>query len=202
MGTRFTLGVAVLASLAADVALKSPANRGELMWACYWASSTVGLGLLINWPILVSSGVVFFAGLGLPAWAVSVFMDRHVEITSVLIHVVPLIAGLRYISRTSAIPNYCATLAWLLFAVPFGLSWKLCDPKAMINLSHWDRWPVPEVIPPGWPFYGALGVAAFLMVNFAVLGLNYVLQRRAPGISGQNVGQGSQGSVISVTVSR
>ena len=178
IGSR-VLGLIVLASLAADVALKSSANRGELMWACYWASSTLGVGLLAGSPILVTSGVIFFAGLGMPAWMVSVFMDRHVEITSVLIHVVPLVSGLYCISKASAIPKYCAAFAWLLFAIPFVVSWKLSDPKAMINLSHWDRWPVPTLLHPGWPFYGALAAVTFLMVNFAALVLNYALQRRA-----------------------
>ncbi len=166
----------VLVFLLADVALKNPADREEVMWSCYWAAAAVGVGMLIHSARLIAAGAIFLAGLGVPAWSVSVLMDGRVEITSILMHVIPLALGLYAVLRVAEIPKYSATLAWLLFVVPFALAWRFCDPAAMINLSHWKRWPIPELIPHTWLFYavvlggsmGMIWLAAFriqTMVN-------------------------------------
>ena len=95
-------------------------------------------------------------GLGVPAWGVSVLMDGNVELTSVLIQLIPLAIRLYAMMVAAEIPKYSATsatLAWLLFGVPFVLAWQFCDPAAMINLSHWNRVPVPDLIPNTWLSY-------------------------------------------------
>ena len=173
------LGCIVLASLVVDVLLKSPANRQEIMWACYWASGALGIGMLTGSVSLVAGAVIFFAGLGLPAWIVSILIDRQTEATSVLIHVVPLLAGLYFVSRLAVLPRHSAALAWLLFGIPFGLSWHFCDPAAMINLSHWTRWPVPQVVPHPWQFYVAVLVISVALVNSVAVVLKSMLERES-----------------------
>lgn len=168
--------VLVLVSLAVDVALKSPADRGELMWACYWASCVAGIGMLLRSPLLVAGGVIFFGGLGCSAWIVSTFMDGRTEVTSILIHIVPLLAGFFYISQFSRLPVYSGWVAWLLFVVPFTLSWKICAPDAMINRSHWTRWPVPTLIPGGWPVYLTLLLMTGVLVWIAASAFRHMLQ--------------------------
>jgi hypothetical protein len=178
------LGCIVLASLVADVLLKSPANRQEIMWACYWASGALAMGMLIGSENLVSGAVIFFAGLGLPAWIISILIDGQTEATSVLIHVVPLLAGLHFVSRLAVLPKHSAAFAWLLFGIPFALSWHFCDPAAMINLSHWTRWPIPQLVPHPWQFYIALLLLSVALVNSVAIALKSILERASgPALS-------------------
>jgi hypothetical protein len=169
----------VLLSLSADLLLKSSADMQEVMWACYWASVSVTAGIFLNSDKLVSWGVVFFAGLGLPAWLLGILIYGQVEITSVLIHTIPLIAGLYYMSGMTALPKHSAVGAWLLYSAPFVLAWRFCDPDAMINLSHWARSPLPSVLPHVWQFYVALMTVSAVMVTAAASMMNYILVRRA-----------------------
>ena len=171
------LGCVVLASLLADVLLKSPANRQEIMWACYWASGALAVGMLIGSESLVSGAVIFFAGLGVPAWMISILIDGQTQTTSVLIHVVPLLAGLYFVSRLAVLPRYSAAFAWLLFGIPFALSWHFCDPASMINLSHWARWPIPQLVPHPWQFYVGLLLTSVVLVNSVAIGLKLILDR-------------------------
>jgi len=147
------------------------------MWACYWASGALAMGMLIGSESLVSGAVIFFAGLGLPAWIVSILIDGQTEATSVIIHVVPLLAGLYFVSRLAVLPKHSAVLAWLLFGIPFALSWVLCDPAAMINLSHWTRWPIPQVVPHPWQFYVGLFLISVALVNSVATVLKSILER-------------------------
>lgn len=173
------LACAVLVLLITDVLLKNPADRQELMWACYWASVSVAAGMLLKLDTLVAGGVVFFAGLGLPTWLLGTLIDSQIEITSVLLHIIPLAAGLVYISTKAALPRYSAVSAWLLYVVPFGLAWRYCKPNAMINLSHWARWPVPSVIHHIWQFYVVLMVISAGMVSAAAGMMNSILVHRS-----------------------
>jgi len=171
------LGCIVLASLIVDVLLKSPANRQEIMWACYWASGALAIGMLTGCADLVSGAVIFFAGLGVPAWIISILIDGQTEVTSVLIHVVPLLAGLYFVSRLAVLPRHSAAFAWLMFGVPFALSWQFSNPAAMINLSHWRRWPIPQVVPHPWQFYVGLLLISVALVNLVAITMRSILKR-------------------------
>lgn len=164
-------GLLVMVFLVADVALKNPADREEVMWACYWAAASVGVGVLLHSARLTAAGVIFLAGLGVPAWTVSVLMEGNVEMTSVLMHLMPLAIGLYAVRTAADVPKYSAPLAWLLFAIPFALAWKFCNPDAMINLSHWSRWPVPLLMPHMWLFYGLLLAGSAGMIWVAACGI-------------------------------
>ncbi len=174
-----TLGCTVIVLLVVDVFLKNPADRQELMWACYWASISVAAGMIFRVDVLVSAGTVFLAGLGLPTWLLGTFMDSQMEATSVLLHVIPLVAGLLYLTKVTALPKYSAAGAWLLYVVPFGLAWRFCTPDAMINLSHWTRWPVPSVLPHTWQFYVLLMSVSAVMVIVAAGMLDSLVARNS-----------------------
>ena len=173
------LGLLVLIFLMADVALKDPADREEVMWACYWAAASVGVGMLIQSARLIAAGAIFLAGLGVPAWSVSVLMDGKVAITSILMHLIPLTLGLYVVSRVAEVPKHSATLAWLLFGVPFALAWQFCDPGAMINLSHWTRWPIPELMPNTWLFYVVVLAGSAGMIWLAAFRIQVMVNRNA-----------------------
>ena len=168
MNRRMSLLLAgmVLLSLMADLFLKQLQDIQEAMWACYWAAASIVAGVLLKSKRLVSCGVVFFVALGLPAWLLSIFLyDGHFEITSVLMHTVPLLSGLYYLSGSTSLPKYSAAGAWLLYAVPFGLSWRICKPSAMINLSRWEQWPLSGLLHHEWQFYGLLMTVSMVLVT-------------------------------------
>ena len=177
IGSR-VLALLLVGSLAADVLLKDVGDMQQLMWACYWASACVVIGIFFRNDALVSWGVIFFAGLGLPAWLVGVAMYREVEVTSVLMHTIPLLAGLYYMSGMTAMPRYSYVGAWLLYVVPFGLSWRFCSAEAMINLSHWVQRPLRHTLPSNTAFYSVLLVLSAVMVLAAYAAMQYVLMRR------------------------
>lgn len=173
------LGCIVLILLMIDVLLKSPENRQEIMWACYWASTSVATGMLFGSDRLVSGGVIFLAGLGIPAWLLSTLVVGQMEIISVLFHIVPFVAGSCYVLTMASLPRYAATLAWLLYAVPFALSWQFCEPGTMINLSHWTRWPIPGLLPYKWQFYIVLLIASLTMVTLIASTIRSILTSKS-----------------------
>jgi hypothetical protein len=184
----------LLVSLIADILLKNPIDMQEVMWACYWASVSVVAGIFFRSDMLVSWGFIFFIGLGLPAWLLGILMSRKVDITSVLIHTVPLVAALYYVKGMRELPKYSFVGAWLLYVVPFGLAWRFCNAEAMINLSHWVQRPLLSVLPRQWEFYLLLMILSAVMVMAASGVMNYILVQRVHS-DGIKTGLGSGSKV-------
>ncbi len=172
------MGFVVLLFLVIDVGLKDPADREEAMWACYWAGASIGLGILVHSIRLIAAGAIFLVGLGVAAWSVSILMDGKTEITSVLMHLIPLGIGLYVVCGAAEVPKHSGTLAWLLFGVPFALAWQFCDPAATINLAHWNRWPVPALMPHIWLFYTIVLLGSAGMIQIADFGVRLIVARR------------------------
>jgi hypothetical protein len=161
----------VSVTLLMDLLLKNTSDLQEGMWACYWASGAILVGVIGGWDRPVAWGVVFFGSIGLPAWLLGFLFGRQVYVTSILIHTIPLGAGLLYLSGLKRLPRFSAVGAWLLYAIPFGMAWYVCDPSAMINLTHLKVSLLPGFFPQLWEFYtGALvlsgvssGIVAWLL---------------------------------------
>jgi len=160
---------AIVLCLASDLYLKAPVDLQEVMWACYWGSLVIMFGVYFQYDILVSCGVVFFAGLGLPAWLLGLLLGNPLEPTSILIHTIPLIAGGIYVSKMKSLPRYSTLGAWLLYVIPLAVAWEFCDPEKKINLSHWIWPPAKKVLPRTWEFQalllGTSAVTVFLAKN-------------------------------------
>lgn len=171
--------VLIFTSLFADLCLKSAADRQQVMWSCYWGAVAVASGILIASDRLVAWGTVFFAGLGLPAWLLGFIFSTRVEATSVLIHTLPLIAGLIYIRSLPALPAWSALGAWLLYVVPFTLSWDITSPGQMINLSHWSRSAMPFLPFQPWQFYMIILPLSLVTVLLADWLISFWLAHRA-----------------------
>jgi hypothetical protein len=178
LGRSRMLGSGVLVLLVVDVFLKSPGNRQEILWACYWASAAVGIGMCFVSDMLVSAGVIFFAGLGIPGWLLGAIIDGRIETISVLFHVLPFAGGCYYVSTMTSLPKYSAALAWLLYGIPLSLAWEFCEPGLTINLSHWTRWPVPQVVPYLWQFYSMLILLTMALVAWVARIINSILTTR------------------------
>ncbi|HUY80611.1 MAG TPA: hypothetical protein VMU92_02705 [Acidobacteriaceae bacterium] len=173
------MAILIFVCLIADLRLKNAADLQQVLWSCYWGAIVIASGILAASERLVAWGTVFFAGLGVPAWLLGLVLDFHLEVTSVLIHTLPFVAGLIYIRKMSALPAHSALGAWSLYIVPFIFSWKLTNPDAMINLSHWNRSAVPSLPIHVWQFYLLLIPISFLTILLAVWFINRWLARRA-----------------------
>jgi hypothetical protein len=173
----FLASIALLI-IALDFLLKSPENRQEILWACYWASLAIITGIYFRWIPLVAWGVVFFAGLGLPAWMLGALFIERPAITSVLLHTIPFVAGLYAIIPLQRLPRGSALGAWMLFLVPFGLAWEFCRQSSAINLSHWAHWSLGGTLHNQWQFYGLLWLLTLLTLSLAAMALNGVLAYR------------------------
>ena len=166
--------------LVADLLMKSSADLQQVMWACYWASAAIIVGVTLGLDRPVAWGVVFFSGIGLPAWLLGFLFGRPLySATSVLIHSAPLVAGLVYFMKMRALPRYTAFGAWLLYVVPFVLAWRYCNPAAMINLSHLRGSMLPEFFPGLREFYAATFLATGISVGLMAYLFDRLLRYRA-----------------------
>src|SRR5579864_2620270 len=161
------LAVGIVLALAADLSLKDYADLQQVLWSCYWASIAVAMGIFIRVDWLVSSGLVFFLGLGMPVWLLGQLAGRQVDPTSVLIHTLPPAAAALYISQKFQVTKYSAAMAWLLYAIPLALAWLLCDPRENVNLAHAVWPPVAGVLPHLWQFHAFLLGTAAMTVTLA-----------------------------------
>lgn len=177
-GARILAGVVCL-TLLFDLLLKSSADLQQAMWACYWASGAILVGVVSGWNRPLACGAVFFAGIGLPAWLLGLLFGRPIYTTSVLIHTVPLAAGLLYLTEMRELPKYTALGSWLIYVVSFVLAWFFCSPSAMINLSHLSASLLPGFFPSFWQFYAASILLSGISVKFVTILFNRVLRNRA-----------------------
>lgn len=152
------LAVFVVLALIVDLLMQKTSDPQTGMWACYWASGVIVVGVMAGWDQPVAWGVIFFEGVGLPSWLLGVLLGKPVYVTSVLIHIIPLVAGLLYMRRFNELPRFSVLGAWLLSVVPFAVAWYVCDPSRMIDLTHLNRSMLPFILPQVWQFYTALAV--------------------------------------------
>ncbi len=177
-GARAAAFILVL-SIAGDLLLKKPFDWQQLLWSCYAGSVAVALGIFLRSNLLVSSGLVFFAGLGMPAWLLGRFMDTQVDPTSVLIHAVPLVAGALYVSSMDALPRHTVAGGWLLHAVPLWLSAVFCDPAENINLAQTVWPPLARFLPHLWEFQALILTASAATMTLVAYAINRILASRA-----------------------
>lgn len=171
--------ILIVLSIAVDLLLKKPFDWQQLLWSCYAGSAAVALGVFLRSNLLVSSGLVFFAGLGMPAWLLGRLADNQIDPTSVLIHAVPLVAGALYVSSLPALPKRSVAGAWLLHAIPLWAAAVFSDPAQNINLAHSVWRPLARVMPHPWEFQAVILAASFATMTLAAHAINYTLTRHA-----------------------
>ena len=177
-GARVT-AIAIVLSIAVDLLLKEPFDWQELLWSCYAGSAAVALGVLIRSNLLVSSGLVFFAGLGMPAWLLGRFVDSQLDPTSILIHALPIVAGVLYVSNMASLPRASAAGGWLLHALPLWAASLFADPALNINLAHTAWPPLARFMPQVWEFHAVILAASAITMALAAYAINQVLVGRA-----------------------
>jgi hypothetical protein len=171
--------VLVLLALAVDLLLKDKTNLQQVFWSCYWGALAVAVGIVMRSSRLVASGVVFFVGVGSPAWLLGRLAEEQLDPTSVLIHFLPLIAGALYITQLSRLPRYSAAGAWLLHAAPLAMARIFCDPAANINMAHASWPPLTRFLPHLWEFHVLVLATSAATVTLAAWAIDHVLASRA-----------------------
>jgi hypothetical protein len=165
-----TLAIPVVLTLILDVASKSTANMAEVLWSCYWASALIAIGIMVDSELLVSAGFIFQAAVGGPAWTIGLIYGSDVQFPSLLLHIVPPLVGLLYVSGMAEIPKAAAAvIAWLVHPVSLfaSLLWK--DDQLNVNFSIAVWPPVARFFP--LPLFQALLVLTSLLLVIAMAGL-------------------------------
>jgi hypothetical protein len=164
-----TLAIPVVLTFILDLASKHTANMVEVLWSCYWASALIAIGLMIDSELLVAAGFIFQAAVGGPAWTLGMIYYHNVQLTSALLHVIPPLAGLLYISRMPEIPKAAPAIAWLLHPVSLFASLLWRNEQLNVNFTN-AVWP-PLAGFFGLPVFQALLVLTSLLLVLGLSGL-------------------------------
>jgi len=139
-------------------------HLGEMLWACHVASLLVGLGMLARQAWLVATGTLFHVGVGLPAYILDVVVLRSTTVTSVLVHVVPPLLGLRALRREQAWPRWTPLAAGALYLCLIPASRWLTAPALNVNLAFRPWAPLATLSPsPCVSWLGNLAAMAVLL---------------------------------------
>lgn len=152
---------------------------GDLLFGCHVSALATAMGLLINSRRVVSSGLVFAMGFGLPMWIILVISEGTTNLLSVFLHLVPPLAAALYVRR-HGMSRGAWLWSWLLFIALLPVSYLLTDPALNINLVHR---PSPEMAyfvstPWGTRIFGS--VVAWVLLLLADFVLARTLAARAP----------------------
>ena len=134
------LAVPVVLTFILDLASKNTANMVEVLWSCYWASALIAIGLTVDSELLVAAGFIFQAAVGGPAWTLGLIYRQDMELTSALLHIVPPLAGLLYVSSSRPIPKAAPAIAWLVHPVSLFASLLWRNEELNVNFSS-AVWP-------------------------------------------------------------
>jgi hypothetical protein len=111
--TQIALGIAVLLSLLLHALSKPGDVKWEMLWNCNVFSLIIAIGLLTGSARAVAAGFLFHISLGFFGWAVMVVTTRWISATSILVHVLPPVAGALYLWN-SQWPRHTALIAWFI----------------------------------------------------------------------------------------
>ncbi len=128
--------VAIVAALLAHAGItKFPDLLPEMLYVCHIASFTLALGLLLQRPLLVAIGFVFHLGVGFPTWGLDIVVMQTTTPTSILVHLLPLLAGYFYLRKTG-IPKGATAGALGMCALLVPVSYWGTPPALNVNVVH------------------------------------------------------------------
>jgi hypothetical protein len=161
------LAAAVLGTLALHAAHKLEHGLiGEMLWACHVASLLIATGILTRQIWLVAVGTVFHMAVGIPAYALDVIMLQQTTVTSVLVHVVPPLAGFLALRAEASWPRWTPMAAVALYVALIPLSRWLTEPSLNVNLAF-APWP-PFATVSTSPWITWLGNVAWMAIVLPV----------------------------------
>lgn len=123
----------------------------EMLWACHVASLAIGLGILAHQTWLVAVGTLFHAAVGAPAYLLDVIVLGTTTFSSVLIHVLPPLAGVMVLRRAAPWPPWTPLAAGSLYLVLLPISRWCTDPALNVNLAFRPWPPLAGLSAAPWP---------------------------------------------------
>jgi len=128
------LGAVLLVALAVHALTKlSDGTVGEMLFTCHVASVLLAVGLLTRRHLLVAVGFLFHLGVGLPTYLLDAAVTGRTTASSVLVHLLPLLAGGLEVRRRG-LPRAAALWGLPLYAACALVSWFATDPALNVNL--------------------------------------------------------------------
>jgi hypothetical protein len=135
------LGLALVGALALHAASKDVAHLQEMLWLCHVASALMALGLLAGWHRVVAACFLLHVGFGSLAWLIDALTTFETTPTSVLLHLLSLVAGALEVRRKGW-PRGMVLPTWLFFSLwVLSCHWTT-DPAFNVNMAHapWGPW--------------------------------------------------------------
>jgi hypothetical protein len=162
------LGALIIGALVWHAATKlTDHHLAEMLWVCHVASLVLAIGLLAGRHALVAVGLLMHLSWGAPAYLLDVIATRSTTVTSVLVHALPLGAGLAAVAAHGW-PRGLVLRAWLFFFPWVPLCYVATDPALNINLAH-APWPPLAAVLPGlwasWAFNAGGSLLAFSAID-------------------------------------
>ena len=154
------LGLMLAGAWALHASTKPGIYLQELLWLCHVATAVMVIGLLAGVHRLVAAGFLLHVGFGALAWLVDALAMGETTLSSVLLHVLPLVIGPIEIRRNGW-PRGMVLPTWLFFTAWVIASHWMTDPALNVNLSHAAWGPLAELTGGVW-LAGALNSAGML----------------------------------------
>lgn len=140
---------AIVVSLALHAVTKGRANLQEMLWVCHVASLIIAIGIFFHAPRLTASGFLFHVALGLPGYLMDVIATGATTPTSMVVHLVPPIAGGMELWRRG-FPNGVVLPCAMLYPILVAISYVATDPALNVNLAYAPWPPVAKILPQPW----------------------------------------------------
>jgi hypothetical protein len=161
-GIRVPLAAAVTGALALHAGHKLELGLlGEMLWACHVASLLIAIGIFFRKLTLVAVGTLFHAAVGLPAYVLDVITLGQTTATSVLVHVLPPLAGLFSLKYQTPWPRFVPAATAALYVALIPVSRLLTEPALNVNLAFAPWPPLVRVAP--WPWVTWLANTAWIL---------------------------------------
>jgi hypothetical protein len=171
---RHLLGLMLLGALALHAALKGMALLQEMLWMCHVATALMALGLLTGWYRAVAVAFLLHTGFGTGTWVLDIVVTGVTTPSSVLVHVLPLVAGGLEVRRMGwprgvVLPTWVFFCGWVIFC-----RW-VTDPAFNVNISH-KPWPFLADVAGGmwlsWALNWTIMLTGFLLADTALRNLH------------------------------
>lgn len=175
------LGLALLGAFALHSASKGAAHLQEMFWLCHVATALMVIGLLAGWHRMVAGGFVFHLGFGTLAWVLDVVATRATTFSSVLIHVLSLVAGAIEVKRKGW-PSGVVLPTWLFLSLWVVSCHWTTDPALNVNVAHEAWGPLSHLMGGVWlsiMFNSAFALGGMVLSNAA---LRWLLRPRSVAV--------------------
>ena len=153
----------------------------EMLFACHISTAVLAIGLLARVPELVVFGFSFHIGAGFWGYLFDLVEMRTTTWTSVLVHILPIVVGLREVRR-SGLPRWAPWVSFAFLAFSVVLAYFATPPSLNVNLAHRPWGPVARIMPGLWSTWAMnLTFGAFLIITSLWMVRKWIVRASAGG---------------------